>query len=145
MKGGEVVANYGAVEEGDKTFDADQMRYLGEKKLSRKEKFEQIFRVGFPILASVIIVAVAFLFLTSFFQKSYPGHVVIDHSGSGSGGSTAEATSSATTATTTSAKTESTKTKHTSMAQCSSHELCADLRGDCCPTDAGLVLECCKS
>lgn len=151
MRGGEV--NYGAIEEGDKTFDADQMRYLGEKKLTQKEKYEKIFRVGFPLLASLAILAVAFLLLTSFLGKSFPGHsgshggepVVTYH---GSGSSTAASTtaiSKTDTSSSTSAKTESTKTKHSSMAQCSAHDLCGDLLGDCCPTDTGLTLECCKS
>ena len=139
--------NYGAIEEGDKdkSFDATQMQYLGEgKPLTREETIRKIIRVAVPIFVAVLIVGAAVLFLLRDFGSLYPGRG--EHHGSKtvvvSGGSSS--TSTTTTTTHASLPSSPSSTKSTVDLKCAAHDVCSALVGNCCPTNDGFFLDCCK-
>lgn len=135
--------NYGAIEEGDKdkSFDAAQMQYLGEgKPLSREERIRKILRVGVPLLAAVLIVGAAVLFLLRDFGNLYPGRGT--HHGSKP--TVTSDDSSASTATSTTTATHASTTTNKLDSKCKAHEACKDLVGNCCPSNDGFFLDCCN-
>jgi len=153
--------NYGSIEESEnaplnRTFDADHAYYLKDGSrapLTFKQRLRKYSLIAVPLLAAVLIIGGAAFFLLRNFNHLYPG----SSGGYGeetrakekakhdySTGVTAPATSPAgPTASASSVSTGSGK----GTAACASNPKCAEagLLGQCCPTAAGVMLECCKN
>ena len=139
-------ANYGAVEnQTDHEFDG---RYLEEPTLSREERMKKLFLTAVPILAAVLIVGGAALFLLRDFDNLYPGH-----HGGGREPSIRINPRSHMTSTESSQPTEETTSGSPVVEEsdgsnisslCSAHESCSKLSGLCCPTADGIFLVCCN-
>ena len=68
-------ANYGSVEEevSDQAFDERNTYYLKEAKLTREQKLRKLSAVAVPILAAILLVGGAALYLLKDFNILYPG------------------------------------------------------------------------
>lgn len=153
--------NYGSVEASENTavdqpFDADNAYYLkgSASRLTREQRMRKALLVAVPILAAILIVGGAALFLFRDFNHLYPGQggSVRDR-----GGYPRTPGSSTTTTTTKSSDSHSNSFSPPSSSKdkgsaseglmaCSAHPKCASaqLIGDCCPTSLGVMLDCCN-
>ena len=141
----DTTVNYGSIEEGDKSFDAKEMQYLGETKLTQEQKMKKLMRIAVPLLLAVLIVGGAFLFLAKDFGHLYPGRgadhgTKVVHTNSGPEATTTAAATTTTTtksqskipeATSVSSTSSSSSSSSSAGAKCSAHDGCADLTGYC--------------
>lgn len=144
--------NYGAVEAADdhvtEEFDG---RYLEEPTLTKEQRIRKLTLVVVPLLAAVLIVGGAALFLFRDFDNLYPGHhssgkepaIRIHASSSTTSSSSASDSSEQTTGTSTAPVNEKKDESHLSTS-CLAHEKCKGLMGECCPTLEGTFLSCCN-
>lgn len=155
--------NYGAVQgsnddlPADRSFDADRAYYLKDSAapLTSRQKCRRLLSVGFPLVVAVLIMGGFAWFLLKDFNHLYPGRGGGSPDGSGyehvvpstgkkaldDGGARPSDPNDATASSGAIRK----PTAVGSVATCASHERCAKLGliGNCCPTDKGVVLECC--
>ena len=154
--------NYGSVEDQaateakDEAFDEKNAYYLKETTLTREQKIRKCTAVAVPLLAAVLLVGGAALYLLRDFDLLYPGR--------GSGNSqepsnyipskydqhtvvSEEPDSSSSKSSTHSGPSSSSSEKKdpSDMASsCVAHEKCSGLVGECCPTLDGKFLLCCN-
>jgi hypothetical protein len=143
----------------DEFFDPDNTYYLKEESLTPAQRWRKIMLLGVPIIAALMIVGAAALFLLRDFGTLYPGP-------SGDGGKSRTGTTTtpihvredsgnAPAAPHGVYSPEHAPTIHKKnvvqpstgiggATACSAHVGCSGLIGDCCPSDGGIFLECCN-
>jgi len=154
----------------DQSFDAANTYYLRE---TTRWSTKKCLLIAVPILGAILIVGGFALFLLRDFSHLYPGrggdksgyyahggeHVVPSSSKTTSGVNAPmtpssktdddetgdESSESKTTTTTKHDKSKSVAPNKDAGATCAVHPDCAGLIGNCCPTDKGVVLECCAN
>jgi hypothetical protein len=155
----DLVPDYGSTmspiepKEGDAAFDTDNMYYVKAESLTAAQRWRKIMLMGVPIIAALLIVGGAAIFLLRDFGNLYPGSS--GDSGQRSGTSTSRVR----------ARPEDSgnapvpqpvyvppihkkKPAHSTgiddAAACSAHKACSPLIGNCCPSQGGIFLECCN-
>lgn len=150
-----LAANYGSVEEPedvtDRSFDPDNAYYVKETSLPLQQRLKKMLICSMPILAAILIVGGAALYLLRDFNSLYPG-------AGGHGDKTPQYSGATTTtrhsslpqdyqsAETTQSPEANSKSPHVNSgsADCSAHPDCSGLVGVCCPTGDGVFLGCCS-
>ncbi|GKY96868.1 hypothetical protein MPSEU_000645900 [Mayamaea pseudoterrestris] len=152
-------SSYGAVEADDnaavdRTFDAESTYYLPSSNgapLSFRQRTRKLLNVWVPILLAVFIMGGFAWYLLRDFNNLYPGR----GGGSPDGGTVVLPTGkkslddskaqSISRGPSDASTTASGKRLESSNASCAAHSACQKLEliGNCCPTDKGVVLECC--
>ena len=138
--------NYGSVEDQTDGFDEKDMYYVKDN-TTREQKMRKLFLIAVPILAAILIIGGAALFLFKDFDNLYPGK----------GGGNKEPMPSTkhhiTVSSTKAAPAPSPATSDSESAggsggakDCSANEKCKELEliGNCCPTSEGIFLGCCN-
>jgi hypothetical protein len=140
----------------DEFFDTDNTYYIKEETLTPAQRWRKLMLLGLPIIAALMIVGTAAIFLLRDFGTLYPGP-----SGNGAKrtGTTTEQVhlrpvpedsgNAPAPAPVQAPQIHKKKAVQPSNSidgaiSCSAHEGCSGLRGDCCPTDGGIFLECCN-
>lgn len=153
--------NYGSVEEevSDQAFDEKNAYYLKETTLTREQKLRKLSAIAVPILAAILIVGGAALYLLKDFNMLYPGRGGGNNENGKYNPSRFEHPSEDHVVTEES-NTDSSSTKHYSpsprasekkdpsdvASACAAHKKCKDngLVGLCCPTLDDTFLGCCN-
>jgi hypothetical protein len=139
----------------DRSFDAESAYYLKESlagaPLTLRQRTRKLLSIGFPILVAIIIMGGFAWYLLRDFNNLYPGRgggspdegTVISSAGKKSLDDAAR--SSISTTGTSASGSSSFKAFESKDASCKAHSACVKLEliGYCCPTDKGVVLECC--
>ena len=155
--------NYGAINdvEVDSGFDETNTYYLkgaSDTPLTFHQRLRKALLVAVPLIAAVLIIGGATLFLLRDFSHLYPSHggsgglnerESVYHGTKGTTSVTSSSSSSSSSETMPSSSHASSGSKLThaaSGAACADHPQCASsgLTGDCCPSAAGDMLYCCN-
>lgn len=148
---GEPSKNYGAVEQpqpDEEAYDIDNVYYVKEREVSAAEKRRKFLLVALPILIALLLVGGFTYYLLS------GAHILKPEGAGGSGGEiktsptiiSPSSPSKSSGRVSTPAPKEKTKSSASSgPTTCDANEKCANLglSGDCCPTKAGVMLNCC--
>jgi hypothetical protein len=133
-------------EDMDSSFDP---RYLKGDSLTPAQRWRKILLLGVPIIAALLIVGGAALFLLRDFGNLYPGP----------GGGHSEQRTGTTTVPVRARRKDSgnapapvhaptiqkkTPAQPSTGAACSAHAACSALIGICCPSEGGIFLKCCN-
>lgn len=152
----------GGVEDIDEFKETDLL-YYKEKELSKKEKIMKIVKIAVPVIVAIVLIGGFAWFLLTDFGHLYPGPAgshVSDHPPASVPTSAVHAVPAQTNVqpekglqpaaipkypASGSSSLSTTSTKSLSGSTCAANSKCKalGLTGECCPTSAGTMLECC--